>query len=291
MGNSLPHGIRSLFLIVARNHAPLRNQKQKKHQPTHEMKNSIQQILLAGLIIFPLLAEETPPPPPPAVAPPETRTATPANAKALSPELAALLRFKPKSLKDGSTGGSRVIAATRSGGGPPVKLVALAPSSGGITSSSQPRLWWWQSADTVPGEMEFALTRMDGRPQTVLAVKLGAMKAGYNAIDLSNPSINPTKITLEDKIEYQWTLGCFSQLQKDSVFVRMSRVDDPALAKLLNADPFSSATLTSLSESGNWYELFDTVALLSRMAPQIPEPAAVRTRLLHQVGLQNETKP
>lgn len=255
------------------------------------MKNFIQLSLLAGLVVLPLIAEETPSPPLPAAPPPDNRSPDPPNAKTLPPELAALLRFKPKSQRSGPEGGSRVIAATRSGGAPPVKLVALAPSTGGITSASQPRLWWWQSAETLPGEMEFALTRMDGRPQTVLVVKLGAMKAGYNAIDLSNPSINPTKVALENKVEYQWTLGCYSQLQKNSVYVRMSRMEDPALAKLLDTDRFSSATLTSLSESGNWYELFDTVAFPSRIAPQIPELAAVRTRLLDQVGLQDETKP
>lgn len=244
------------------------------------MKSPIQQLLLTGLLGLPLLAQD----PPAAPKPPE--------AKPVSPELAALLKFKPKPTREASQkSGSRVIAATRSGGAAPVKLVALAPISGGITVSTQPRLWWWQSAATAGGELEFALTRMGKRPKSLLAIKLGPMKAGYNAIDLSNPAINPTKVLLESAAEYQWTLGCFSDQRKDSVFVRMDRADDQALAKLLVTEPTSAATLTSLSESGNWYELFDTVAFSSGSAPENPDLAAIRTRLLNQIGLDGDIKP
>ncbi|MEO5714039.1 MAG: DUF928 domain-containing protein [Luteolibacter sp.] len=251
------------------------------------MKSPILKLLVSALAGLPLMAAEPPSPAPPTQKPqPE-----PAPDGKLSPELAALLRFKPRNQRDVPKAESRVVAATRGGGAPPVKIVALAPTAGGITTLEQPRLWWWQSANTAAGEVEFVLTRMDARPRSVLAIKLGAMKAGYNALDLSNPAINPEKIHLEPKVEYQWTLGCFSQLQKNSVFVRMSRVDDPALAKLLASEPFSSATLTSLSESGNWYELFDTVAFPSRMTPENPEFSAVRAQLLNEVGLQNQTTP
>ena len=243
------------------------------------MKLLTQQFLIAGILGLHLLAQ-TAPPPPKAPAP-----------KPVSPELAALLKFKPKQKKEPTRSGSRVIAATRSGGAGPVKLVALAPVSGGITVSSQPRLWWWQSAATAGGELEFALTGMSGRPKSLLAIKLGPMKAGYNAIDLSNPAINPAKIALESGGEYQWSLGCFSQQRKDSVFVRMDRVDDPALALRLSADPASAATLNSLSESGNWYELFDTVAFSSGSAPENADLSAVRARLLSQIGLEQDLKP
>lgn len=155
----------------------------------------------------------------------------------------------------------------------------------------QPRLWWWQSESTAGGELEFALTHMGKRPKSLLVVKLGPMKAGYNAIDLSSLAINPTKIGLETGAEYQWTLGCFSGQRKDSVFVRMDRTDDPALANLLATEPGSAAALTSLSESGNWYELFDTVAFSSGSAPENPELAAIRTRLLNQIGLDGDIKP
>ena len=251
--------------------------------PTTRMKTPILKLLAIALLGLPVMAAEPPPTPPPA------QQAKPAPNEKLSPELAALLRFKPKNQKDVPKAESRVVAATRSGGGTPIKLVALAPTAGGITTLDQPRLWWWQSANTAAGEVEFVLTRMDGRPRSVLVIKLGAMKAGYNAINLANPLINPTKVTMEPGIEYQWTLGCFSQLEKDSVFVRMIRVENPALAKLVATDRFSAATLTSLSDSGNWYELFDTVAFPSRLTPENPELATIRSRLLNEIGLDRQT--
>lgn len=242
------------------------------------MKSLIQPFLLAGIIGLPALAENPAPPPEPP--------------KPVSPELAALLKFKPKPKSENSRkAGSRVIAATRSGGAAPVKLVALAPVVGGVTNSAQPRLWWWQSADTAGGELEFALTQLTGRPKNLLALKLGPMKAGFNALDLSSPAINPARIRLEPGLEYQWSLGCFSTQRKDSVFVRMDRVDDPALAKLLTKDPASAPTLTYLSDSGNWYELFDTVAFSSGTSPQSSGLAAIRTRLLNQIGLEQDLKP
>ena len=243
------------------------------------MKFAIRQLLLTGILGLHVLAQPAPPQPKPT--PP----------KPVSPELAALLKFKPKPKKESTRSGSRVIAATRSGGVPPIKLVALAPASGGVTISSQPRLWWWQSAATAGGELEFALTDMSGRPKGLLAIKLGPMKAGYNAIDLSSPAINPAKIALRSGAEYQWTLGCFSQQRKESVFVRMDRTDDPALAKQLAADPASATTLTALSESGNWYELFDTVAFSSGSAPENADLAGIRARLLNQIGLEQDLKP
>jgi hypothetical protein len=251
------------------------------------MKIEILRLLGIALLGLPPLAAE----PPPASPPPPAQQPESAPDKKLSPELAALLRLKPKNQRDVPKAESRVVAATRNGGGAPVKLVALAPNAGGITTLGQPRLWWWQSADTAAGEMEFVLTRMDSRPRSVLVTKLGAMKAGYNAIDLSHPLINPTKVTMEPGIEYQWTLGCFSQLKKDSVFVRMTRVDNPPLAKLVETDRFSATTLTSLSDSGNWYELFDTVAFPSRLAPENPDLAAIRSRLLNEIGLDRQTNP
>jgi hypothetical protein len=252
------------------------------------MKSPIRIMLAVALAGLPVIAEEPPADPTPQQ---EPQPAPAPEKKPLSPELAALLRFKPKSQRDAPKAESRVVGATRSGGGPPVKLVALAPVAGGITTLDQPRLWWWQSADTAAGEMEFVLTRMAGRPQSILAVKLGAMKAGFNAIDLSNPGINPKKVGMDPGVEYQWTLGCFSQLEKDSVFVRMTRVDNPSLAKLVATERYSAGTLTSLSDSGNWYELFDTVAFPSRLAPENTDLAAIRARLLDEVGLDRQTKP
>jgi Domain of Unknown Function (DUF928) len=240
--------------------------------------------LIAALIftvsIFTPSKAQTPAPQPKA---PET--------KPVSPELAALLKYKPKPNKESKRGGSRVIAATRSGGAVPVKLAALAPAGGGISCSSQPRLWWWQSAATSGGELEFVITLMGKRPKSLLAVKLGPMKAGYNALDLSNPAINREKIVLEPGAEYQWSIGCFSGQRKDSVFVRLDRIDNPDLTKQLVSDPTSAATITVLSESGNWYELFDAVAFSSGMTPANPELTAIRARLLAEVGLDGELKP
>lgn len=243
------------------------------------MKSLLYAALIAGWLVFSVRAE-TPPPAP-----------KPAETKPVSKELAALMRYKPKPGRAKPATGRRVIAATRSGGAAPVKLVALAPAAAGITAVAQPRLWWWQSAPTSGGELEFVLTRMGTRPTTVIEVKLGPMKAGFNAIDLSGTAVNPTKATLEPGAEYQWTLGCFSGPRKESVFVRMARVEDPALAKLLAAEPGSAASVASLSESGNWYELFDTVAFSSGREPQNADLATLRADLLRQVGLDLETKP
>jgi Domain of Unknown Function (DUF928) len=235
--------------------------------------------LLVAAWFVPALAAQTPPTSPKAPEP-----------KPPSKELAALLRYKPKPTRS-APAGRRVIAATRSGGAAPVKLVALAPAAGGITAIAQPRLWWWQSAATAGGELEFVLTRMEPRPQTVIEVKLGPMPAGYNAIDLSSSAINPTKAALAPGVGYQWTLGCFSGPRKESVFVRMSRAADPTLAKLLVTEPGSPATVSALSDAGNWYELFDIIGFPAGRDPQNAPLTALRADLLKQIGLDQDLKP
>jgi hypothetical protein len=232
----------------------------------------------------PAAAQQAPPVAPVApVTPPEDKRAT---AKPDSPARSAMYRYLAKN--SGKPAGQRSRAATRNGSVPPVTLVALAPNEPALTLLAKPRIWWWQSESTRPGELEFSLTRMGDRPSIVFETKLGPLKPGYNAIDLSQAAINPGNVALESGVEYMWTLSCLNGLENNSVFVRIRRSKDDALAAKFAKEPSAADTVASLSAAGNWYELFDTVALPARLKPQDEDFATIRQSLLDQIGLKGE---
>lgn len=207
--------------------------------------------------------------------------------------------YKPKKAVAKSSGkGSQVLAATRGSDKSALRLVALAPENDGVTLAAQPRIWWWQSAATAPGELEFTLSRVGTPSRTVFTVKLGARKTGYHAIDLADERINPKAVSLDSGAKYVWSVGCdvppvkAGEIPtKNSVKVFMVRESDEKIAGLLAETPLSGETVGLLSDSGNWYELFDLVAFSSRLQPDHEGLATLRDQMLNQVGLKNEFKP
>jgi len=181
------------------------------------------------------------------------------------------------------------------GNGPPIKLVALAPGDMAHTHRAQPRLWWYQSQRSESGELEFVLTRIQGRrPEMLLSVPLRGMPQGFNSVDLSNGLFNPNDVQLEKGSTYQWAI----QLRPDptrtdsgsaAVYVKIQHSPVPGLedAALAGADEERQvAAVKALSTAGNWYELFDCVALLARNHPSDPEILNLRQRLLEDAKLQ-----
>lgn len=213
-------------------------------------------------------------------------------------DLSSGAAYKPKKAVAKASGkGSQVLAATRSGGKSALRLVALAPENDGVTLAAQPRIWWWQSAATAPGELEFTLSRVGKPSRTVFAVKLGARKVGYHAIDLSDERINPKGVSLDSGAKYVWSVGCDvppvkagEVPTKNSVKVFMVRDSDEKLEGLLAETPVSGETVGLLSDSGNWYELFDLVTFSSRLQPDHAGLASLRDQMLGQVGLKSEIK-
>jgi hypothetical protein len=213
-------------------------------------------------------------------------------------DLAGGAGYKPQKAVSKAAGkGAQVLAATR-GTKSDLKLVALAPESNGVTLSAQPRIWWWQSTETDPGELEFTLSKVGKPTRTVFAVKIGARKKGYHAIDLSDVRINPKEVSLEPGATYLWSLGCDVPPTKageiptkNSVKVFLVRKSNEELEEKLNESPVSGAVVSQLSDSGNWYELFDMVAFSSGLQPDHAGLAELRDRLLGQVDLKKEIKP
>ena len=70
-------------------------------------------------------------------------------------------------------------------------------------------------------------------------------------------------------------------------FVRDS---NEKLEGLLSKVPVSPETIGLLSNSGNWYELFDLVAFSSGLQPDDAELASLRDQLLAQVALKDDIK-
>jgi hypothetical protein len=214
-------------------------------------------------------------------------------------DLAGGAGYKPRKAVSESAGkGSQVLAATRGPEKSALKLVALAPENGGVTLSAQPRIWWWQSSPTAPGELEFTLSKVGNPSRTVYSVKIGARMKGYHAIDLSDERINPKDVSLDPGGKYMWSLGCDVPPAKagdiatrNSVKVFLVRDSNEVLEGKLAEKPVSSEVVGELSESGNWYELFDLVAFSSGLQPDHAGLASLRDRLLEQIGLKNEAHP
>ncbi|MEP4077696.1 DUF928 domain-containing protein [Haloferula sp.] len=206
--------------------------------------------------------------------------------------------YKPKKATAKASGkGSQVLAATRSGGKSALRLVALAPENDGVTLAAQPRIWWWQSADTAPGELEFTLSRVGTPSRTVYSVKIGGRKTGYHAIDLSDERINPKGVSLESGVKYVWSVGCDippvkagEVPTKNSVKVFMVRDGNEKLEGMLAETPVTGETIELLSDSGNWYELFDLVSFSSRVQPDHAGLASLRDQLLAEVSVKDDIK-
>ena len=188
--------------------------------------------------------------------------------------------------RSGGPNGERTRGVTRGPKQIPIKLVAIAPDSVGVTHLESPRIWWWQSASTSPGEMMFQLETVTQPPVLVFKVKLNALPAGFNVLD-------PTKLGKDHKfrlnpgVEYSWVLTCFSGVAQNPVKGRVVRKNDLDLASFKATDP---KRIAALSESKNWYELFDAVALPARVAPAGNGYVAIRQKLLDQAGLGGEMK-
>ncbi|MCW1925196.1 DUF928 domain-containing protein [Luteolibacter arcticus] len=220
---------------------------------------------------------------PPAKPKPEPVPAAPQ----VSPERAAMYRFMAK--RSGKPGGQRTRGVTRGEGKPMIKLVAIAPEAVGVTHLESPRIWWWQSAATEPQEMLFELERTEEPAKNVISIKLGALPAGFNAIDLAQVG-KGQKIRLEAGVEYEWVLSCFSGEKKNSVKVKIDRRNDLDLADFKPEQGGGPKNIAALSEAGNWYELFDAVAFPAKVESVAAEYAGIRQRLLDQVGLGGEIK-
>jgi hypothetical protein len=220
--------------------------------------------------------------------PPAKPNAEPAPAAPkISPEEAAKIRFMAK--RSGKPNGGRTQGVTRGENKPPLKLVAIAPGTVGVTHLESPRIWWWQSASTSPGEMEFELATVEEPPVLVFKSKLSALPAGYNAFSPAGLA-KDHKFRLKPGVEYEWVLSCFEGKTKSSVIGRIVRQNDLDLTAFNAGQALDPKRITALSESGNWYELFDSVALPARVDAAGNGYASIRQRLLEQVGLVSEIK-
>lgn len=205
-----------------------------------------------------------------------------AEAPKIPAGLRALSQFRGKSGHDKNL----VHAATRAGNVPELKLLALAPGDEGITVRQFPRFWWHQSSPSRNGELEFILTEIQGRrPVELLRLPLAAMPAGYNSVDLANPTLNPNRAGLGTELSYQWTIALRGSDAGSAVFAKVKRVQDPRIEELLASPPDLEGILKSLSASGNWYELFDSVAMLARRHPGENDATSARRLLLKDAGI------
>ncbi len=185
------------------------------------------------------------------------------------------IRFRGKA----GAPGDLIITATR-GGKTDIRLVAIAPGHGAITCLESPRLWWFQSEQTAARDLEFVLSRLDGKePRVVLRSFLPAMQKGFNHIDFRNPAFNRDAVKLADGGTYQWTVRLAAEAESPQVFCR--------LKVALNG---KRQTLASLSESGNWYELFDLISTAAEKEGASPEITDARQDLLTQIKLAAEIR-
>lgn len=166
-----------------------------------------------------------------------------------------------------------------------MRLVAIAPADEGLTSKEMPRLWWYQSADTRSGELEFVLSELSGRGgHEVLRRPVPPMKKGFNVVDLANPNVNPERLKLKNGTSYQWTINLRHGSQLTPVYCRMRMAAlDPAPGREQTAEE----QLARLSNTKNWYELFD---LMASLPPGPDEKFEGRATLIKQVGLEEITK-
>lgn len=212
--------------------------------------------LLLVLFVCPLLAEPQPAPAP--------------------EEKATKIRFKGKA----GAPANLTITATRSGNQSNIRLVIIAPGHGAVTCLETPRLWWYQSETTAPRDLEFVLSRLDGpEPAVILRSFLPAMPKGFNNVDLRNPALNKLSVKLADGGNYQWTIRLAAEPESPQVFCRLSVKIDK-----------TRQTLATLSESGNWYELFDLICTASEKEGVSPEVTEARTELIEQIGLAKEIR-
>lgn len=203
-------------------------------------------------------------------APAETTPAKPPR-----PETVRVVKFRGNRGIDKNL----TVAATRAGDRPDIKLVALAPGDAGITLLERPTLWWFQSQDSKRAELEFILTEISSRPTELLRLPLKAMPAGFNSFNLGARWMDPTGIALQPGKQYQWTIALRAGDKSPAVYAKLRRVPDAALEELLETDPYSTGALEKLSESGNWYELLDTIALLVRRHPDEQAFTQIRNEL------------
>jgi hypothetical protein len=229
-----------------------------------------------------LQAAETAPTAPPS-APAET---TPAA----RPKPTSLVKYKPKAGKDPGGVERSFTAATRSGK-EDLRLVALTPGRNAATLLPQPVLWWHQSGPTTHGELQLTVTNMSGsRPATLFSAKLTARPAGYQSVDLADPTVNPRGLKLEPDITYQWSVVLTGADRKTAVYATLKRTPDPVLEKALKEAPDDPATLEALAAAGNWHELFGRIAALAKQYPDEPAYARNRDALLADVKLLDAIK-
>lgn len=207
--------------------------------------------------------------------------------------LSGIIRYNAKAGRDPGGKDRNVTAASRANGQPDLKLVALSPGGSATTLLPTPTLWWHQSQPTAHGELQLSLSKLDAsRPETVLIARLPAKPAGFQSVNLAHPDINPRLRKLEPGGRYQWSLSLVGRDQKSSVYTRLGLDPHPEVEKALRDLPDDPATLTALSASGNWHELFDRVASLARDHPDERSFAKNRDALLEQTGLSKLiTKP
>jgi hypothetical protein len=104
------------------------------------------------------------------------------------------------------------------------------------------------------------------------------MPKGYNAVDLTNQGFNRTNVELESGGLYQWTVRLVSEKDAPQVFCRMKVA--------INGSLNESRDIQALSDSGNWYELFDRIATASeKPGPEAEGMASLRDQLLHQIAI------
>ena len=204
------------------------------------------------------------------------------------PDITAVRRFpKDGAGYTGAKGESKTVAQaiTQAGNLPDIKIVALAPGDGGTTIKKRPTLWWFQSEQSKMAEIEFILTEISERPRELLRLPLKAMPAGFNSLDLEARWLDQAGITLQPDQPYQWTIALRAGDKSSAVYAKLRRVPDEDLATQLTADPYAPDTLTKLSETGNWYELFDAVARLARHHTEENTVTQARKALLDDAKL------
>jgi hypothetical protein len=190
------------------------------------------------------------------------------------------IRFKGKA----GAPGRNTVTATRSGNLADLRIITIAPGEKNlkpgeepVTAKTHPRLWWYQSESTARGELQFILSRIDGtKPGVVAKTVIPAMEIGFNVVDLSMEKFKTAGISLENGATYQWTIVSAKSPGAPQAFCRM-KVDFTRTGEDLGA----------LSDTGNWYELFDTAATAAKNASgaEAASMAELRGELLSQIGL------
>ncbi len=181
--------------------------------------------------------------------------------------------------------GGRVGGGTRGDDSSVLKLFALVPDHLGLTIQEQPTLYWYLSNQT---SKSLVLTvNHEDLVTPVLEITLAdSLTPGIHSVSLRDHHI---KLDLDK--EYRWYVGLVVDVDYPSRNIvaggRIKRILPPEslLSQLRKAEP--NEVTAVYSESGLWYDAFDSISDLIVRRPGNHDYHKGRTYLLKQVDIRD----